>query len=94
MDFLHRAHNVVLVRIHASGDEEWYCPECHECFFLRMPCQAFLEAGPRMRNQTRGKVKKQHYRNLGETVETNKLFISGSSEDPYLKPWLDYLEKR
>jgi hypothetical protein len=94
MNVSHIAHDVEMVRVHPSGDEEWYCPVCREHFLLCMPSKtnALVQTGSD--SKASKKEKNSRYRCMARIQTRKKCFATGSFEDPYLEPWQNYLKNR
>lgn len=77
-----RTHKLTLIKKYASGAEEWYCSSCGRRFVLQWAPEyqrVVLEVGD-------------------ETVVHNTgqgamVVYQPQPEDPWLTPWLEWLEK-
>jgi len=74
-------HKMVLAKTYASGAEEWYCPTCGRRFIVQWAPEyqkAILELGDESVIHNTGK---------------GAMIISQKQSDPWLIPWLDWLDK-
>lgn len=89
-------HEMVLEMTHSSGAEDWHCPTCGRRMTLTWhPWKKIvLEQGDiyAAHNASKGGLhiglKTTTQRNDGDPEQSTEL----SSEDPYLAPWMQWLE--
>ncbi len=74
-------HKMVLAKTYTSGAEEWYCPTCGRRFIVQWAPEyqkAILELGDESVIHNTGK---------------GAMIISQKQSDPWLSPWLDWLDR-
>ena len=91
-----KQHEMVLEMTHATGAEEWYCPTCGRRMAITwQPWKKIvLEQGDiyAAHSASKGGLRMGITTTMQVNSGTQELSLKPSSEDPYLAPWMKWLE--
>jgi hypothetical protein len=90
-------HEMVLEKTHSSGAEEWYCPTCgRRMNIIWQPWKRIiLEPGDiyARHSASKGGLQVRSLQITQDNQDGSASTTDISAEDPYLAPWLRWLDK-